>query len=174
MKIEYKVNSHMSLYVDARYVSPYAMSAFVALHEKAMPFRTVAIDLGIGENREPEYAAMSLTQRIPTLVHGDFALSESSAIAEYLHETLPGTPLYPSAPHARARARQLQAWLRSDLMPIRQERPTEVLFYGQHMHRSPLPQMLQLRGCLRRRARSWRRAARTCSVLGASPTPTSR
>jgi glutathione S-transferase len=131
MKIEYKVNSHMSLYVDARYVSPYAMSAFVALHEKAMPFRTVAIDLGIGENREPEYAAMSLTQRIPTLVHGDFALSESSAIAEYLHETLPGTPLYPSAPHARARARQLQAWLRSDLMPIRQERPTEVLFYGQ-------------------------------------------
>ena len=24
----------------------------------------------------------------------------------------------------------MQAWLRSDLMPIRQERPTEVVFYG--------------------------------------------
>jgi glutathione S-transferase len=73
---------------------------------------------------------MSLTQRVPTLVHDDFALSESSAIAEYLHETLPGNPLYPSEPRARARARQVQAWLRSDLMAIRQERSTEVLFYG--------------------------------------------
>ncbi|MNT57119.1 Glutathione S-transferase YfcF [compost metagenome] len=30
----------------------------------------------------------------------------------------------------RARARQLQAWLRSDLAPLRQERPTETVFYG--------------------------------------------
>lgn len=121
------------LYVDAQYTSPYAMSAFVALHEKAVPFQMEAIDLGSGANRGDEYAALSLTQRVPTLVHGDFALSESSAIAEYLHETQPGVPLYPSEPRMRARARQVQAWLRSDLMPIRQERPTEVVFYGRHM-----------------------------------------
>ncbi len=120
----------MLLYVDAQYVSPYAMSAFVALHEKEVPFRMQAVDLRNGQNREPEYATISLTQRVPTLVHGDFALSESSAIAEYLHETLPGNPLYPSDPRSRAKARQVQAWLRSDLMPIRQERSTEVVFYG--------------------------------------------
>jgi glutathione S-transferase len=120
----------MLLYVDAQYASPYAMSAFVALREKAIPFRTATVDLDSGRNREPEYAATSLTQRVPTLIHGDFALSESSAIAEYLHETLPGIPLYPSEPRARARARQIQAWLRSDLMPIRHERSTEVVFYG--------------------------------------------
>ena len=120
----------MLLYVDAQYASPYAMSAFVALQEKAVPFEVLTVDLGKGGNREPRYAAMSLTRRVPTLVHDDFALSESSAIAEYLHETLPGTPLYPSEPRAHARARQVQAWLRSDLMAIRQERSTEVLFYG--------------------------------------------
>ncbi|MCL2022449.1 MAG: glutathione transferase [Betaproteobacteria bacterium] len=120
----------MLLYVDAQYASPYAMSAFVALHEKEVPFRMQTVDLWNGQNREPEYAAISLTQRVPTLVHGDFALSESSAIAEYLHETLPGNPLYPSEPCSRAKARQVQAWLRSDLMPIRQERSTEVIFYG--------------------------------------------
>jgi glutathione S-transferase len=120
----------MLLYVDAQYVSPYAMSAFVALREKAVAFEMKTVDLGSDQNKEPEYAALSLTQRVPTLVDGDFALSESSAIAEYLHETLAGNPLYPSDPRLRAKARQVQAWLRSDLMPLRQERTTEVVFYG--------------------------------------------
>jgi glutathione S-transferase len=120
----------MLLYVDAQYASPYAMSVFVALHEKAVPFRVQTVDLGNNQNREPEYTALSLTQRVPTLVDGDFSLSESSAMTEYLHETQPGRPLYPSAPRLRAKARQIQAWLRSDLMPLRQERTTEVVFYG--------------------------------------------
>ena len=33
-------------------------------------------------------------------------------------------------PRDRARARQVQAWVRSDLMPIRDERPTFVVFCG--------------------------------------------
>lgn len=69
-------------------------------------------------------------RRVPMLVHGELKLSESSAIVEYLHETLPGAPLFPSDPRARARARQVQAWLRSDLMPIREERSIEVILFG--------------------------------------------
>ncbi|MDB9527204.1 glutathione transferase [Oscillatoria sp. CS-180] len=120
----------MLLYVDTQYTSPYAMSVFVVLQEKTTPFLMETVDLGNSENKEPEYAATSLTQRIPTLIHNDFALSESSAITEYLHEILSGPPLYPLEPRTRARARQMQAWLRSDLVSIRQERPTEVIFYG--------------------------------------------
>lgn len=120
----------MLLYVDSQFASPYAMSAFVALHEKAVPFRVATLNISHGEHRAPQYAAASLTQRVPTLVHDDFTLSESSAITEYLQEVLPGVPLYPPEPHARARARQVQAWLRSDLLQIRQERSTEVVFYG--------------------------------------------
>jgi len=118
----------MRLYVDSNYLSPYAMSVFVALQEKAIPFEMVPLDLEAGAHREPVFARTSLTQRVPVLVDSDFALSESSAIDEYLDEAYPGTPLYPPEPKARARARQLQAWLRSDLMPIRQERSTEVVF----------------------------------------------
>jgi len=118
----------MRLYVDSHYLSPYAMSVFVALHEKAIPFEVVPLDLEAGAHREAAFARTSLTQRVPVLVDGDFALSESSAIDEYLDDAYPETPLYPPEPKARARARQLQAWLRSDLMPIRQERSTEVVF----------------------------------------------
>jgi len=119
----------MLLYVDAQYASPYAMSVFVGLKEKGIPFDMQTLDLNARANRTSEYASKSLTQRVPTLVDGDFHLSESSAITEYLDDVYPGTTLYPTEPKTRARARQIQAWLRSDLLPIRQERSTEVLFY---------------------------------------------
>ena len=122
--------ANLLLYVDAKFISPYAMSAFVALHEKGLPFEIKTIDLAANANHESNFAALSLTRRVPTLVHNGFSLSESSAIAEYLNEVFPGTPLYPADPRSRARARQVQAWLRSDLGPVRQERSTEVVFYG--------------------------------------------
>ncbi|MGE0314681.1 MAG: glutathione transferase [Lautropia sp.] len=118
----------LRLYVDSGFMSPYAMSAFVALHEKGADVEIATVDLAAEENREPDYANLSLTRRVPTLIHGDFSLSESSAITEYVDEVLPGAPLYPVGARERARARQLQAWLRSDLMPLRAERSTEVVF----------------------------------------------
>lgn len=123
-------SADLLLYVDAQFASPYAMSAFVALQEKGLSFEIKTIDLVANENHDPLYAATSVTRRVPTLVHNGFALSESSAITEYLDDVFAGLPLYPAEPQARARARQVQAWLRSDLMPIRQQRPTEVVFYA--------------------------------------------
>ena len=121
--------SQFDLYVDSQYASPYAMSAFVALTEKGLPFQMKRLDLDSGDHQRPAYAAASLTHRVPTLVHEGFNLSESSAIAEYLDDVYPMPMLYPRAPKLRARARQVQAWLRSDLMALRQERSTEVVFF---------------------------------------------
>jgi glutathione S-transferase len=117
------------LYVDSRFTSPYAMSAFVTLHEKGLPFDVQTLDLAQRENQRADFAALTVTRRVPTLVHGDFSLSESSAISEYLEERHPAPPVYPRELRARARSRQVQAWLRSDLMALRQERSTEVVFY---------------------------------------------
>ncbi len=67
------------------------------------------------------------------LSDGEFHLSESSAICEYIEDCYPGITLYPKELRSKAKAREIQAWLRSDLMPIRQERSTEVVF----LKRSP-------------------------------------
>ena len=123
----------MRLYVDHLYTSPYAMSVFVTLREKGLAFDTVTLDLDAAQQHAADFAQLSLTQRVPTLLEGDFALSESSAITEYLEQAYPEVPVYPADPKQRARARQVQAWLRSDLLPIRQERSTMVVFYGQKM-----------------------------------------
>jgi glutathione S-transferase len=120
----------MRLYVDANFASPYALVAFVSLIEKGLEFEIEPLDLAAHANQDPQFARTSITRRIPTMIHDGFALSESSAICEYLDETFPGTRLYPTDPHDRARARQIQAWVRSDLMPIRDERPTFVVFCG--------------------------------------------
>jgi len=86
------------------------------------------------DNLKPDYARLSLTQRVPTLTHGDFHLSESSAITEYLEDLYPAPdypPVYPEDLRAKARARQIQAWIRSDFPLIREERSTEVIFCRQ-------------------------------------------
>jgi glutathione S-transferase len=109
----------LRLFADTQFASPYAMSAFVALSEKNLGFEIVPVNLAASENQEAYFASKSITRRVPTLQHGSFLLSESTAITEYLDETFPGTPLYPSDRQSKAKARQVQAWLRSDLLPLR-------------------------------------------------------
>lgn len=124
--------SELTLYIDGFWISPYALSAYVALKEKGLPFEVKEVPLDKKEHHRPEYRDSSLTGRVPALRHGDYWLSESSAIAEYLAETFPSPKyprIYPENLQERGRARQIQAWLRSDLMPIREERPTWSIFY---------------------------------------------
>lgn len=124
---------NLTLYVDSLFTSPWAMSVFVALKEKQLPFGLKTVDLESGQNKLPAYRDLSLTTRVPALVHGDFVLTESTAITEYLEEVFPAneyTALYPKSSQDRARARQLQGWLRSDLLPLRQQRDTETVFFG--------------------------------------------
>ena len=122
------------LYGERHWESPYVFSAFVALEEKGLPFEMRVLSLEDGENWKTEYRDPSLTGRVPSLQHGDFRLSESSAIDEYLEEAFPPPEwpaLYPASPRERARARQLQAWFRSDLLPLRAQRPTNSIFCGE-------------------------------------------
>jgi glutathione S-transferase len=121
------------LYGEPLWDSPYVFSAFVGLREKGLPFEVRIVDLDRGQQREPTFRSLSLTARVPCLAHGDFALSESQAIAEYLDEAFPAPAhprLFPTDLRARARARQIMGWLRSDLMPLREERPTTTMFYA--------------------------------------------
>lgn len=123
----------ITLWCDADFFSPYVMSAYVALHEKGLPFTVKTIDLHSNEQLSPEWPGYRQTCRVPLLQMGDFELSESSAIAEYLEERFSPPEwerIYPYDLHHRARARQIQAWLRSDLQSLRETRPTEIIFAG--------------------------------------------
>jgi len=120
----------LTLYGDAFWISPYVFTCHVALREKGLPFTYVDVALHAGAQHDPAFRDQSLTGRVPALRHGDFWLAESSAIAEYLDEAFPqGQSLLPKDAKARARARQVMAWIRSDLMPIREERSTTTMFY---------------------------------------------
>jgi len=120
------------LYADPFWVSPYVFSSFVALREKGLDFEVITIDIARGDHRREPFRSASLTARVPALDDHGFWLSESNAIAEYLEEAYPPPEhrrLFPADPRQRARARQLMAFLRSDLGPLRDERPSEMVFY---------------------------------------------
>ena len=165
----------MLLYADSQFTSPYAMSAFVALTEKQHSFEVRTLDLAVAANNDPEYARTSLTQRVPTLIDGDFALSESSAIAEYLNDAYPDPPIFPADLHELARARQVQAWLRSDFMPIRQESPTLTIFYRRPVS-TPLSSAAQIssRKLCVAASELLSHGGKTSLVAGQSPTSISR
>lgn len=120
------------LTVDNHYSSPYALCTYVALQAKKLAFDVVAIDLYSNQHQVGDFARASLTARVPALTDAGFSLAESSAICEYLEDAYPSpdyAALYPKDIQHRARARQVQAWVRSDLMPIRTERSTHTVFY---------------------------------------------
>lgn len=126
-------NDPIVLYGEPLWDSPYVFSVFVALREKGLPFATRVVDLDRGEQHAPAYRDRSLTARVPCIEHRGLVLSESLAIIEYLDEAFPapGHPrLLPTGIAERARARQILGWLRSDLMPLREERPTTTMFYA--------------------------------------------
>lgn len=122
------------LYGNDTYSSPYVFSAFVTLREKGVPFRLEVLSLERREHERPGYAAQSFTGKVPALRHGEFWLAESSAIDEYVDEAFPPPAhprLYPEDARQRARARMVQAFLRTDLLALRQARPTSTLFEGE-------------------------------------------
>lgn len=119
------------LNVEPSWVSPYVFSCFVTLREKSLAFDTRALDSSRDETRTDEHLGRTITGRVPSLQHDDFAMAESSAIVEYLDETFPDPPVLPRETRARARCRQLMSWLRSDdTAALREERPTLTMFFA--------------------------------------------
>ena len=121
------------LYGDKELTSPYVMSVAIALAEKGLDYELRRVDLHAKEHQEETYRTRLITTRVPALVRGAFSLAESSAIDEFLEEAYPPPQypaIYPRGIEQRAHARQVQAWVRSDLMPIRIERNTTVVFFG--------------------------------------------
>lgn len=81
----------------------------IALAEKGVPFESELMDLANNEHLEPEYLKLNPNGVVPTLVHDDAPITDSSVIVEYIDEVFPDHELLPDDPVARARVR---AWMR--------------------------------------------------------------
>jgi len=72
------------------------------------------IDLFKGEHRQADYLAINPSGQVPTLEHGDFRLTESSAILKYRAEKN-SSRTYPADVRQRARVNELVDWFNTGL-----------------------------------------------------------
>ena len=70
----------------------------------------VLVDLGKGEHKRPDYLALNPNGAVPTLVDGDFVLTESRVIMQYLAAKRPESGLLPSDDKARFEVVRWQFW----------------------------------------------------------------
>ncbi len=85
--------------------STYVRTVRMVLAEKQAPYDQVPVDVLKGEPRQPEHLARHPFGKVPVVDHEGFRIIETSAIAPYLDEVLPGPSLTPDSPKDRARMR---------------------------------------------------------------------
>ena len=102
-------------------VSNYYNKVKIALMEKGVPFEEEACMI----SQKPEMLARSPMGKVPFLdLGGGRTLAESQVILDYLEDAYPQRPLYPADPLAKARCRELTAFIELSLeLPARRLYP---------------------------------------------------
>jgi glutathione S-transferase len=88
-----------------------------AMAEKEIPWEGVYIDILAGEQFNPEYTKLNPKAVVPTLVHDDRVVLDSTVIIEYLDHLDPDSSLHPTDPMDRANARLWTKAVDEDLHP---------------------------------------------------------
>lgn len=82
-----------------------AQKVRLALAEKRLNYEQKHLDLRAGDQKRPDYMKLNPNGVVPTLVHDDTVIIESTIINEYLEDAFPEHPLRPQEPGAIARMR---------------------------------------------------------------------
>ena len=82
-----------------------------------IPLEEKLLDFSKGEHKSPEYLALNPNGAVPTLVDGDFVLTESRSIMQYLATKKPESGLLPRDEAARADVTRWQFWDASHFSP---------------------------------------------------------
>ena len=77
----------------------------LAMAEKDLEWNGVYIDILKGEQFDPEYLKLNPKGVVPTLVHDDLVIPDSTVIIEYLDQIAPDTSVHPKDPWSRAQVR---------------------------------------------------------------------
>lgn len=84
-------------------VAVYCAKLRIMLNHKAIPFTELPPPGGYGSD---EYRSIVPSGNLPAMIHDGFMLSDSEAIAEYIEEAFPDTPMLPNTVQLRAKARE--------------------------------------------------------------------
>ena len=91
----------------------------IALNLKGLAYDYVPVHLAKGEQKQPEFAALTAEGLVPLLELDDGQrLSQSMAIIEYLDETHPQPALLPADAAGRARVRALSQIVACEIHPL--------------------------------------------------------
>jgi maleylpyruvate isomerase len=101
----------------------------IALHLKGLSYRHIGVHLlrGGGEQHSADYRKINPLGLVPVLHDGDFQLSQSVAIIEYLDDRYPAIRLVPEDIELRARARQFALTVACDIHPLNNPRVLKFL-----------------------------------------------
>jgi glutathione S-transferase len=84
--------------------STYVRTVKMVLAEKRYTdFEQIQVNVLAGEPKSPEHLVRHPFGKVPVLDHDGMRILETSAIARYLNDVLPGKSLVPSTPKDRAR-----------------------------------------------------------------------
>jgi maleylacetoacetate isomerase len=90
----------------------------IALHLKGLAFAQISHNLVNGEQSDAAYRALNPQGLVPALEADGLVLTQSSAIIEWLDETVPTPPLLPKNPADRAIVRAMAAIIAADIHPL--------------------------------------------------------
>ena len=114
----YRIIFMMQLYSYYRSSASYRVR--IALRHKGLEcdYHGIHLTKNGGEQHSAAYKALNPQELVPTLIDGNFTLTQSMAIMEYLEDKHPHPALLPKDPERRAYVRQLSLISVADMHPL--------------------------------------------------------
>ena len=118
----------LQLYIGNKNYSSWSMRPWVLMRQLGIAFEEVPLrfDFTEGSAFRQAVARISPAGRVPVLVDDGFAVWDTLAIAEYLHEKFPSAGVWPRGDRDRARARCLCAEMHAGFGALRQHCPMNI------------------------------------------------
>jgi glutathione S-transferase len=118
----------MQLLIGNKNYSSWSMRPWVLMKQLGIPFEEVKLrfDLAPHSAFRKEVARFSPAGKVPVLFDDDFAVWDTMAIIEYLHDKFPGRDIWPADMRERARARSLCAEMHAGFSALRNHCPMNI------------------------------------------------
>ena len=112
----------LTLVIGNKNYSSWSLRPWLAMRHAGIPFDERLLLL-FDENWKEAIAAVSPSDRVPVLLHGERTVWETLAILEYVNELFPGAGLWPADREARAVARAVANEMHAGFAALRHHMP---------------------------------------------------